>query len=421
MSMLDFYTGAENLDLEGGPAGDLGEGSGDAIATEVAELAVVIEEQSTAIAELVDEVAELDDSVEELEEVIDGTESLLQSGQWNPVAYGKLYARGVTLVNKLGGDIDPASRDGLESFGDAASAEMMTRAGQESFVEKAKEWGRKAIEYIKHIFNMVINFFVSLWSQADALQRRSAQLKKRLDEGAKIKEEIKLGGWNIWYDYAKNGLKDSDKIKTFENTNKAIAAFVDVGKNVQGVTLAAFKTAYSSLVTAIKSDATAVGKAQAKKNGSTNVIIGVFNGVRIRATYNDMDPKDLGEAAAAARSVKVSIGKDPDAKKMQSGTAKSKMDKSALQGRLSYVNATLASTRTNDVAKKFTNAERDRVVGSLNAIKAGDDDRKSEISKQVALVRAIFSSGATLAQVNNKLLLQEARALLDGIAAHIGF
>lgn len=422
MSMLDFYAGAEDLNLEGGAGdGSVVDAVEEVVKTEVAELAVAIEEQSAAIEELTDEMADLDESVEELEETVDGLENLLQSGNYNPAAFAHLYRRGVTLANKLGADIDDTNRMGAESVSDAATAEMMVRSGIESFLDKAKEYGRKAIEFIKHIFNTVINFFVSLFNQVEGMQRRSNQLKKRLDEGATVKTEIKLGGWNIFFDYAKNGLSDSAKTKHFEKTHAALASFVELGKNVSGVDLSGFKSAYSTLVAGIKADATSIGKAQAKKNGSTNVIIGVSNGMRVRATYNDMDPKDLGEAAAAARSIKLTLGKDPDAKKMTSGTAKAKLDKSALQGKLSEVNKDLAAMRQDSIAKKFSAAERDRVIGSLNAVKAGDSDKASDVSKQVNLVRAIYAAGASLTQVVGKMASQETRALLDGIQAHISY
>lgn len=420
MSMLDFYAGAEELNLEGG-AGEVVDAVEEVVKTEVAELAVVIEEQSAAIEDLTEEMGELDDAVEELEETVDGLENLLQSGSYNPLAFSRLYARGVKLANKLGADIDDSTRMGAESVSDAATAELMVRSGIESFMDKAKEYGRKAVEFIKHIFNTVINFFVSLFNQVEGMQRRSAQLKKRLDDGATVKPEVKLGGWNVFFDYAKNGLSDSDKAKGFDKTRSALGSFVELGKNVSGVDLAGFKSAYSSLVAALKADATSVGKAQAKKNGSTNVIIGVSNGMRVRASYNDVDAKDLTEAAAAARSIKLTLGKDPDAKKMTSGSVKAKLDKTALLGKLGDVNKALAAMRQDNIAKKFSAAERDRVIGSLNAVKAGDADKASDVSKQVNLVRAVYAAGATLTQVVGKITSQETRALLDGIAAHLSY
>ena len=422
MSMLDFYAGAEELNLEGG-AGDgaVVDAVEEVVKTEVAELAVVIEEQSAAIEDLTEEMAELDDTVEELEETVDGLENLLQSGNYNPKAFAHLYSRGVKLANRLGADIDDTNRMGAESVSDAATAEMMVRSGIESFLDKAKEYGRKAIEFIKHIFNTVINFFVSLFNQAEGMQRRSNQLKKRLDDGATVKTEIKLGSWNVHFDYAKNGLGSSAKAKTFEGTLEAMGKLVELGKNVSGVDLGSFKSAYSSVVAAIKSDATKVGKSQAKKNGSTNVIIAVNNGMRVRASYNDMDPKDLGEAANAARSLKITIGKDPDAKKMTSGTAKAKLDKSGLHAALSDINKGIATLRQINIAKKFSAAERDRVIGSLNAIKAGDSDKASDVSKQVNLVRGIYAAGASVTQVISKVMAGDIRAALDGVQAHISY
>jgi len=417
--MLDFYVGAEDLNLEGGNA-DVVDAVEEVVRAEVAELAAEIEENSQAVENLVDEVAELDDSVEELEETVEGLESLLGSGNYNPAAFAKLYNRGVKLANRLGADID-GERIGAESVSDAATAELMVRQGVESFMDKVKEYGRKAIEFIKHIFNTVINFFVSLFNQADGLQRRADQLKKRIDDGATIKKDIKLGGWNVYFDYAKNGLAEAKNAKAFDATMDAMAKLIDLGKNVSGIDLGAFKSAYGSVVSSIKSDATKIGKSQAKKNGSTNVVIAVHAGLRVRASYQDSDPKDLTEAAAAARSLKLTFGKDPEAKKLSSGSVKAKLDKSGLLSAISEVRGGVQALRASNIAKKFSAAERDRVVGSLNAVKAADDDKASEVNKQVNLVRAVYAAGASLTQVGTKMLAGGLRAALDGVQAHISY
>lgn len=417
--MLDFYVGAEELELEGG-AGDVVDAVEEVVRAEVAELAAEIEENSQAVENLVDEVQELDESVEELEETVEGLESLLGSGNYNPAAFAQLYNRGVKLANRLGADID-GSRIGAESVSDAATAELMVRQGVESFMDKVKEYGRKAIEFIKHIFNTVINFFVSLFNQADGLQRRAAQLKKRIDDGATIKKDIKLGGWNVYFDYAKNGLAEAKNSKGFEGTMDSMAKLMELGKNVSGIDLGAFKSAYASVISGIKADATKIGKSQAKKNGNTNVVIAVCAGLRIRASYQDADPKDLTEAAAAARSLKFTFGKDPEAKKLSSGTTKAKLDKSGLLAQITLVNGGVAALRQADIAKKFSAAERDRVVGSLNAVKAGDDDKSSEVNKQINLVRAVYAAGASMTQGMTKFMASTLRATLDAVQAHVSY
>lgn len=419
MSILDLYAGAEELDLAAG-----GEGVVDAVEevvrAEVAEIAVVVEEQSQAIEALADEVASMDDAVEELVENVEGLESLLNSGNFNSLAFSKLYNRGVVLANKLGGDIS-GDRMGAESITDASTAQMMARNGMEGFMDTVKDYGKKAIEFIKHIFNTVINFFVSIFNQADGLARRVEQLKKRIDGGAALKDTIKLGGWNVYFDYAKSGLPTSDSKAALDGTAAALVEFVALGNNVSGITLEGFKSAYSKLVGAIKADAKKMGRANEKKAGNTNVIIGIEAGIRMRAQYNDMDPKDLGDAAVAARSVKITVVKDPEAKKLTSGDAKAKLKKTELHSVLSHATKQIAGLRQLGIAKKFSAAERDKVIGSLNAVKAGDADKSAEVSKQVNLVRAVTAVGASMAQTCIKETTNEIRAMLDGVQAHMGF
>jgi hypothetical protein len=419
MSILDLYAGAEELDLAAG-----GEGVVDAVEevvrAEVAEIAVVVEEQSQAIENLAEEVASMDDAVEELAENVDGMESLLNSGNFNSLAFAKLYNRGVVLANKLGADIG-GERMGAESISDASTAQMIARQGMEGFMDTVKEYGKKAIEFIKHIFNTVINFFVSIFNQADGLQRRVEQLKKRLDGGAALKDTIKLGGWNVYFDYAKKGLPSAETPVSLEGTKGALIEFVALGNNVSGITLDSFKSAYNKLVGAIKADAKKMGRANEKKAGNTNVIIAIEAGIRIRAQYNDMDPKDLGDAAAAARSIKLSVVKDPEAKKMTSGDAKAKLKKTELHAVLTHALKEIGKLRQLGIAKKFSAAERDRVIGSLNAVKAGDADKSAEVNKQVNLVRAVTAIGASLTQSAIKETASEIRAMLDGVQAHMGF
>jgi hypothetical protein len=419
MNLLDMYAGVEDLEL-GAAAGDVVEAVEEAVKTEVAEVAVVIEEQSNQIEQLVEQVTDLEEAVEEAVEVVDGLESLLGSGNFNSVAFSQLYNRGVKLANKLGGNIQ-GDRMGAESISDAATAQLMARTGMESIMDTIKEYGRKAIEFIKHIFNTVINFFVSIFNQADGVVRRTEQLRKRLNDGAKIKEQVKLGGWNVYFDYAKNGLSGSSKAKPWDATQDAVAALATLGNNVSGITLEGFKSAYASVISAIKSDAKAAGKYNEKKSGNTDVLISIDAGIRVQASFADNEIKDLGDAATHARSLKIVIMKDPEAKKLSSGETKAKLDKSALLGILDHNKAAANGTRGDKVAKKFTNAERDRVVGSLNAIKASDSDKTAEINKQVTLVKAIFASAASVTQAVSKHTMSTLKASCDGVAAHLSF
>jgi len=420
MSGIDFlnmFKGAEELELEGGEGGPVVDAVEDVVKTELAEVTVVIEEQSNAIEKLVDQVEDLEEAVEEATEVVEGMESLINSGNFNGLAFSQLYNRGVKLGNKLGANIQ-GERMGAESITDASTAEMMARQGMEGIMDSIKEYGKKAVDFIKHIFNSVIAFFVSIFDKAAGLERRCDNLKKRVEDSTKLKETVKLGGWNVFIDYAKGGIA-SVKSAGFEATQGAIAKLCDLGKNVSGVTLEEFKSAYSGLISAVKTDAKAAGKYNEKKAGNQDILIGVANGIRIQVSYIDSELKTMAEAAAAARSLKLVVMKDPEAKKLTSGEVKAKTDKAGLLKAITEVRTIGAFIRNTKVAKAFSAAERDRVVGSLNAIKAGDNEKAADINGQVTLIKAIYSSTSTMATNVTKMAVNAAGATLDCVAAHV--
>jgi hypothetical protein len=418
INFLDMYAGAEELELAGAGSAAVVDAVEDVVKTEIAEVTVAIEEQSQAVEQLVAKVDDLEEAVEEATEVVEGMESLINSGNFNSLAFANLYNRGVKLGNKLGADIQ-GDRMGAEAITDASTAQMYARQGMESIMDSIKEYGRKAIEFIKHIFNTVITFFVSIFDKAAAMERRADQLKKRLEDGAKIKEQVKLGSWNVYVDYAKGGL-DTGTSKGFEGALAAVAKLTELGKNVSGISLEDFKSAYSALIAAIKSDAKAAGKYNEKKAGTHDVLIGVIHGIRIQASYIDSEIKTMAEAANAARSLKFVVMKDPEAKKLTSGAdVKAKHDKSALLKEISDVRKVGQIIREGKVAKAFSSAERDRVVGSLNAIKAGDNDKSADVNGKVTLVKAVYSATSSVTTSMTKYMINSAAAVLDCVAAHI--
>jgi len=419
IDLLNMYTGAEELELQGAGGEAVVEAVEEAVKTEIAEVTVAIEEQSQQVEALVDKMDDLEEAVEEATEVVEGMESLINSGNFSGLAFAHLYNRGVKLGNKLGANIQ-GERMGAESITDASTAQMHAREGMESIMDSIKEYGKKAVEFIKHIFNTVIGFFVSIFDKAAGLERRCDTLKKRLEDGAKLKEMVKLGGWNIYVDYAKGGL-GTVKSAGFEATQGAIAKLTELGKNVSGISLEDFKSAYTGLISAVKTDAKAAGKYNEKKAGSHDVLIGVMNGIRIQVSYSDAEIKTMAEAAAAARSLKMVVMKDPEAKKLTTGEVKAKTDKAGLLKAISEVRGVGAFLRNTKVAKAFSAAERDRVIGSLNSIKAGDADKSAEVNGQVNLVKAVYSSTSSMATNVTKVAVNAAGATLDCVAAHIGF
>lgn len=415
MSILNRYQGFEELELNGGTLpNEVVAGADESVRAEVAEVQVELEQVSQEIEELRAEVAQQDEAVEEIQEVVEGLESLINSGSFNSTAFASMYNRAAKLNTKLGGT--SVERCGVESMSDAATAQVMARSGMEGFMETVKGYAKKAIEVIKHIFNTVINFFVGMVSAAEKLSRRAEQLSTRLAAADKVKEKIKLGGWNALFDYEKNGLnKDPDG---WSSTNVALANFANVAKEVTKVDLSSFNSAYASLEAAIKKDAKKEVNATEKSEGDKKVLIGMAGGVRVHIEMKDGTAKDLGEAAEQARSIKIHFGTG-DVKKMTSGESAPKADKAALGAALSKVKATVTSLRNGKVADAFSKAKRDQVIGSLNVMKADDAKKAEEVNKQVALVRAVYSSASSVTQAVTKQTIRAASWTLDAVAAHI--
>ena len=416
MSILNRYQGFEELELNGGvlPVEAVEAGAEESVRAEIAEVQVELEQVSQEIEELRSEVAEQDEAVEEIQEVVEGLESLINSGSFNSTAFANMYNRAAKLNVKLGGV--SIERCGVESMTDAATAQVMARAGMEGFMEQVKGYAKKAIEVIKHIFNAVINFFVGIFSQIEKLSRRQEQLVKRLADAAKVKEKVKLGGWNALYDYEKNGLKEG--MDGYDATQTALGKFSEVAAKPASITVAGFNSAYTALTSALAADTKKDLNAQEKSEGDKKVLIGQYAGLRVHAEMKAGTAKDLGEAAELARSIKIFFGTG-DVKKLASGEVASKADKGELSRILTSVKSDLSGFRSNKSEQAFSKAQRDQVIGSLNVLKADDKEKADEVNKQVALVRAIFAASSSITQQTHKYYLRCAGWSLDAVAAHI--
>lgn len=415
MSILNRYQGFEELEMGGPAAGEVAAaGVEDSVRAEVAEVQVVLEQQSQEIEELREEVKQQDEAVEEIQEVVEGLESLISSGQFNSTAFANMYNRAAKLNTKLGGVA--VERCGVESMSDAATAQIMARSGMEGFMESVKGYAKKAIEVIKHIFNTVINFFVGLFSAAEKLSRRHDQLAARVTAAEKVKEKIKLGGWNVLFDYEKGGLNKDPEGWTA--TKGALASFAGVAKSASKVDLSSFNSAYASLLAAIKKDAKSDVNAGEKSEGDKKTLIGMSAGVRIHAEMKDGLAKDLKEAAEMARSIKIFFGTG-DTSKLTSGEVAAKADKGALTAALGKVKATVTAIRNDKVAAAFSKSQRDQVIGSLNVLKADDKEKSEEVNAQIQVVRAVYAASSSVAQAVNKQVIRSAGWTLDAVAAHV--
>lgn len=427
MSILSMYQGVE--DLINGVEPTPGEANGQVDATDlaveevradVAEAVAEVESLADAVEEIKEELKDQEEAVEELVEEVGGMEGLLASGQFSALAFSQKYNRALKLNAKLGGQ--NFSTMGAESISDAATARLAAVSGIEGFMETVKSGAKKAVEYIKHIFNTVINFFVGMFNTAAALERRQKQLAERV-KGATLKDKIKLGGWNIGCDYATNGLKGLEALANhsmFELTSSTLPNFMDLGKNLDGIDAAKFKSAYGALTNDLKAVAKAVGKVSEKADASDKrTVLGSHAGFRIFAMFEEKFENDA-QMVAAARSIKVSFGKTEEAKKFSTGEVATKVSTpSDLLGALGAVKSYVEEIRSSKVQQKFSKAERDRVVGTLTVASKTNESKKEGNAKAIDLVKAIFVSASGLTITMEKLYAYLARQLMDAVQAHI--
>lgn len=430
--LLAMYQGVEDL-INGvetpgeGGAGEggehlenVGEAVVEAVKVEVAEAVAEIEQVAQEVETLRTEVEGHEERVDELHEEVAGMESMLASGNFQPSAFAHSYNKARRLNAKLGGK--DFAVIGAESISDASTARVSAVTGMEGFMATVKAGAGKAIEFIKHIFNTVINFFIGIASATTALDRRRTQLAKRL-EGNKLKDTIKLGAWNVGWDYEGGGWK---ALGQFMNSpfndilGGALPAFIDTTKSMETIDKAKFKTAYTKLIDDIKGVAKGVAGAVAEKGDPTNrTVIGQHAGARVFVHYYDKFEEE-NDILVAARTIKVSFGKTEEAKKFSTGEVKNKVSmaelKSALGGAADYIDA----VRENKIQQKFSKAERDRVIASMNLAARKQDEKNKEASgKGVQLIRAVYATSSSLTTTLNNYYLRVAKQMMDAVSAHL--
>lgn len=370
--------------------------------------AVVLEEHEETLAELVEEVA--------------GVESMRTGATpFNGIAFADRYNRCVKLNTLLGGR--DFNRCGAESLNDLASAKLYAVAGVEGFMDTIKAGASKAIEFIKGIFNSMINFFVGLKSTADGLERQAKTLSATISS-KEPKSKIKLGSWNIGCDYANAGLRGIDGILhagVFDLISSSLPAFMDLSKKLDGIDVGTFRTAYKKVTEDIKELAKAAGKPNVNQTNDKTSVLMVHAGFRVFAAFSEKFETEA-EAVSAARSIKLTFGKTDDAGKFTKGESDIKASKAQLESTLKGVHDYVAELRDSKVAAKFSKAERDRVIGTLNVQIKSDhsesDGKRESAKKAIDLCKAIYVSASSLTSSVDRLYIYLANQILGAVKAH---
>lgn len=417
MSFLTMIAGTEELEQQG-LVEEVTEAVEEVVKTELAEVTAEVAEVADTVEEIAEEVEAVEEAVEEVTEAVEGLESMLNSGNYNPDAFAIIYASADRAANKIPGYRSQGGRLGAESIGDAATAQIMARNGMESMMDTVKGWAKKAADFIRAIFNSVINFFVGIFSQAKAIDSRAEQLLKRL-ESAEIKEEIKLGKWNARLDIKKGGVRYPEaEIKSLLTVSDGVATLNDHIKKADTSAITSEVNKLSSLL----KDATVAGDMaklnEDAKEGSRRVF-SQKGAVRLMVTYPDTisgnDPEEITKAVRKL-SLKFNLVSE-DAAKFVGGTEKVTTKKGELEAICKAAKKTAVSLKESKVEKAFSKAERDRAVGMINA--QATKESKEEDKKLITLVRTGYSVSAAIGTASNAEVGKWAKAALDCVGAHI--
>ena len=420
-------TGGDNSLDNGGAGGgtidtDNIEAAVEQARADTAEAQVVVEQAAQAAEEAAEVLEEHEEVLAELVEEVAGVESMRSGATtFNGMAFADRYNRCVKLNAQLGGR--DFNRCGAESLNDLATAKMFSVAGVEGFMDTIKAGASKAIEFIKGIFNSMINFFVGLKSTADGLERQAKTLAATISS-KEPKSKIKLGSWNIGCDYGTAGLRGIDGILhagVFDLISSSLPAFMDLSKKLDGIDVGQFRTQYKKVTDDIKELAKAAGKPNVNQTADKTSVLMVHAGFRVFASFNEKFETEA-EAVAAARSIKLTFGKTDDAAKFTKGESDIKASKAQLESTLKGVHDYVAELRGSKVAAKFSKAERDRVIGTLNVQIKGDhsegDAKRESAKKAIDLCKAIYVSASTLTSSVDRLYIYLANQILGAVKAH---
>lgn len=407
-----LFAGTEDLGLEETGA----EATLDAVATEVSEIRAEIAEANQEIqeqGEVLDEVAEQVDSIEEAQEevaeLVEGMESLLSSGNFDSKAFAALYNQANTIcVKRLGGGVE-GTRLGAENLYDASTAATAARDGMEGFMDKVKSAGTAAINFIKKIFNTIVNFFVGLVNKGKGIIRKATGLRETLKKSdTKLKEKVKLGGWNGYIDYESKGLA----VKSAELVNAQSNLATYAGLLDGEITLEGFKSAYDKLVSELKKDISAAGASKDEKG----TLVAQIAGIRVLFSHGEGSVDDLSKAASLARGMSLRTAKADTFSKLTSGEVAPKLNAGALTAICTGVITKVEQLQKAKVDEKFSSAKRDKLIGYLNASAKSED---KDTGAKVNLVKAVCSSAASLTRSLNSLTMNFLEAQIDGVSAHV--
>ncbi len=387
-------------------------------AGEVAEVAAEVEEQGHELEDVAEQVEELQETVEELQAEVAGAESLLSSGAFNPQAFALCYGRAEKLHAKLGGEETDVV--GAESLADATTAKLAARSGMEAFGATIKKYGAQAVAFIKKLYDTIISFIAGLFSRSAKVRNLAKAVKARLGANSKIKDTVKLGKWNAFVDVegSSSELKPtilSTVLVKLAGASDACNDLIGNPGNHGGIT-----KSLKELGDAVYGVAAAAGPVRGAKKGDVQTGTVTWRGLTIAASHYVGAGEGLEVAGKQAKAIRLAYKVSGGVK--TSGDAKVSLTADKIKGYVTYAENLCAGLESSKVNAKFTSANRDRIIGLLNALDKKSDEGK-DAGAAVGVVKSVFAALSSVSSVNSRLTmaiaeaqLQFARAALSGAA-----
>lgn len=420
-NILFAYAGTEELEQAGLLEEQVAEVAEETAKAEVAEAVAEVSEIAEEVAEIAEKLEELEEVQEELVETVEGMESLLASGSFHAGTFAHLYNRASKLSVKLGGHA--GSRQGVESFGDAATATINARDGMESFMDTAKDWGKKAIEFIKALFNRLISFVVGLFDTAKGLDKRISFLEERVKKAElKADAKVKLGGWNAMLDIGTNKTPSNVTLTRGAQNDVYTSVFGDkyateiesaAGKGDLSPVLSTFASKYSNFIKPLE-----MGKEVTGGDKDTVGRLLQIGAWRMLITFYKGDMEKPADMNAALKALSFKFTKDGEAAKKLTGDSVAVLAKSELSALLSTAKKTVSDVQSAKLEDRFSKGRRDKIVGLLN-IATKDVEDKKDVKAAVSFIQQYCSTSGSFLSAFTKAQLKVAEAKINCVAAHV--
>lgn len=372
---------------------------------EIAASEVVVAQAQEEIVQQQADIEQLEERVEDLEEDLAGLESMFSGAtDWNPGLAQKLYNNARRISVRTFGEEDAVSVKGAEAFGDASTAQMELISGVEAMKERAGEMWKGVKQFFINLYNSVIAFFTGIFDRLRGLEKKADALITRLNAVAddKIKDTIKLGGWNVYLEVDK-GDKLAGRLSAITGALNEVASGL-AAQTAEGLKGAVTKGS-AKFVAALDD------KKQKVSTDNTETLTAKAGGVVFTVVLPKAGAKD---DVAALKGATVSYSTSKEGVKTE-GEFKSGKGKGALIELAKKTKSEATAARIAKFDASALKTARDKAIAQTEA--AGGE--KDDVKKKVGAIRAGNGAALKFARVLTSFQADAIAAQQSFIAAHV--